>query len=563
MAFSQTPFLHSRRLFFNSLAKAYPWIQVDTFGRCLIILGVDGWNAITRLREPHILVADFDLDNSESGTKLIERAKTARHSVIFGGMPGGIPHPNRASIPSPRSYQIQEALEKAGYKEERARTFAQKGDGNLSSLLKCLQNLSLMPEWAEGTDVADLAIAQLLGTWNDYSAADKAVAEKLSGKAYGEWIGKMREIALRPGTPLIQQDGVWKVTARYEAWYALGPHLFDEHLNRMMEVAVAVLRERDPKFELSPDERHAASIYGKILNYSQSLRDGLAESLALLGSHPKAQTSCSFNKSETTAALAVHDILADADWILWASLNDLLPLLAEAAPEQFLSAVENALNANPCPFDTVFAQEGNGVFGNNYMTGLLWALETLAWDENHLTRVVIILGELAAKDPGGNWANRPLNSLTTILLPWLPQTCASVPKRRTAIATLQNENPNIAWKLLLNLLPGSHQISSGSRKPTWRETIPGTWSKGVTRQEYWEQMIAYAELAIMGAKSDVAKLIDLIDRLDDLPPPAHEQIVAYLKSDAITSLPETEKFRVWTNLVDLVAKHQKYLDAEW
>src|SRR3990172_4376184 len=154
MAFSQTPFLHSRRLFFNSLAKAYPWIQVDTFGRCLIILGVDGWNAITRLREPHILVADFDLDNSESGTKLIERAKTARHSVIFSGMPGGIPHPNRVSIPSPRSYQIQKALEKAGYKEERARTLAQKGDGNLSSLLKCLQNLSLMPEWAEGTDAA-------------------------------------------------------------------------------------------------------------------------------------------------------------------------------------------------------------------------------------------------------------------------------------------------------------------------------------------------------------------------------------------------------------------------
>ena len=142
------------------------------------------------------------------------------------------------------------------------------------------------------------------------------------------------------------------------------------------------------------------------------LRKGLAESLALIGSHPKALTSCSFGKADATAVLAVREILAEADWVQWASLNDLLPLLAEAAPREFLDAVENALNSDPCPFDTVFAQEGSGIMGGNYMTGLLWALETLAWDAEYLTRVVVILGELAARDPGGNWANRPANSLS-------------------------------------------------------------------------------------------------------------------------------------------------------
>lgn len=39
--------------------------------------------------------------------------------------------------------------------------------------------------------------------------------------------------------------------------------------------------------------------------------------------------------------------------------------------------------------------------GRNYMTGLLWAMETLAWDAEYLTRVIVILGELAARDPGG------------------------------------------------------------------------------------------------------------------------------------------------------------------
>ena len=159
-------------------------------------------------------------------------------------MPGGIPHPNRVAIPSPKSYQIEEALKKAGYKEERARILAQKSDGNLSALLRCLQNLSLMPEWAQGTDAAELAIAQLLGAWNENSQADKTVVENLSGNSYGEWIGKMREIALRPGTPLMQRDGVWKIVSRYEGWYALGPRLFDEHLDRLKDAAVSVLRER-------------------------------------------------------------------------------------------------------------------------------------------------------------------------------------------------------------------------------------------------------------------------------------------------------------------------------
>ena len=538
--------------------------KVDAVGRCLFISGVDGWNAITGFREKHTLIADFHIDEDDStGIKLLERARRAGHAVIFGGMPGGIPHPNRVPIPSPKSYQIKEALEKAGYNQERARILAQKSDGNLSSLLRCLQNLSLMPEWAQGTEASELAIAELLGAWRDGSESDKAVAEKLSKKAYGEWIGRMREIALRPGTPLILRNGVWKVISRYEGWYALGARIFDEHLDRLKEAAVNVLRESDPQFELSPDERYTANIHGKVLTHSHVLRNGLAESLALLGSHPRAITSCSFGKAEATAILSVREILANADWVLWGSLNHLLPLFAEAAPTEFLDAVEKALDTGPCPFDTLFAQERSGIMGRNYMTGLLWAMESLAWAPEYLTRVVVILSELSARDPGGNWGNRPANSLSTILLPWFPQTCAPVVKRKTAVETLISEQPDVAWKLLLSLLPGSHQTSSGSHKPSWRNLIRDDWSEGVTQGEYWEQIDIYADLAISAAKSDLSKLTKLIDRIDNLPPPAHEQLFVYLSSEAISSMPQSARFQLWTALVELVTKHKKYADAKW
>ncbi len=538
--------------------------RLDAVGRCVVISNVEAWNAITAMSEPHILIADSDLPLSgPAGTKLLEKARRAGHAVIYGGMPGGIPHPNCASIPNPKGYQLKEALKKGGYTEERARILAQKSGGKLGSLLRCLQNLSLLPEWAEDTPAAELAIAELLGGWSEKSEVDRAIVEAISKKEYGEWIETMRKVTLRPGTPLIQRDGVWKFIARYEGWYALGPMIFDDQLERLRQTAVTVLQEQDPKFDLSSDERYAASLHGKVLLHSHQLRNGLAETLSLLGSHPKALTSCSFGKAERTAAFAVREILSGRSWLLWASLNNLLPLLAEAAPDEFLDAVELALNSAPCPFDKVFAQEGSGIMGANYTTGLLWALETLAWDAAYLTRVVVILGELATRDPGGNWANRPANSLTTILLPWLPQTCAPVEKRKTAVSTLIEELPEVAWKLLLTLLPSSHQISSGTRKPAWRELIADDWSKGVTQLEYWEQITLYAELVISAVKNDTSKLAELIERLDDFPPPAYDHLLAHIGSDKIANLPESDKFRLWTELVDLITKHRRFVDAEW
>lgn len=173
----------------------------------------------------------------------------------------------------------------------------------------------------------------------------------------------------------------------------------------------------------------------------------------------------------------IRELLTDADWVLWGSLNGLLPTMAEAAPGEFLDVVEKAMRMTLCPFDELFSQEGNGITGGNYLTGLLWALEGLAWDEKYLVRVFVALGELASHDPGGQWANRPSNSLATILLPWLPQTLASVEKRKVTVRTILNEWLGIAWNLIIQLLPGQHQTSSGSHKPSWRKIIPEFFSE--------------------------------------------------------------------------------------
>lgn len=537
--------------------------NIDAIGRCLIVSNPDAWDTVCELPDGHVLVADFALEELDSiGTKLLEK-DIKRHRVIFAGRPGGLQDSNRITLKSPKRYQIKEALEKAGYKEQRARDLAKKSDGDLSSLLRCLKNLPLMPEWSQGSDATELAIAQLLGAWHENSDADRAIVEKLSKKAYGEWIGKMREIVLRPGTPLIQRDGAWKVSTRYEAWYALGPHIFDEHLNLFKDIVVSVLTERDPNLEIDRLMSDLLRFTGHGLKHSDLLRTGLANTLALLGSHPQALTSCSRGMAEYTAAIAVREILSGVDWTVWASLNELLPLLAEASPGEFLNSVENALDQEPCPFCTIFAKEGNEFWGRNYGTGLLWALEVLAWDAEYLTRVVLILGELAIKDPGGKWRNRPEKSISTILLPWLPHTRAPVSKKRVAVETLIKEFPDVAWKVLLSLQYQSVSVSLGSCKPSWRDQmIPIDWVEHATEQEYWEQINIYAELALSAAKGNVSRLIDLIDKLVILPPFVRNQLIAYLGSDQVLAMSQLERLELWTKLKDLVSLHTKFKKPE-
>jgi len=392
---------------------------------------------------------------------------------------------------------------------------------------------------------------------------DKQVVEQLTNENYSDWISGIRGILQQTESPLTLKNGIWTISKRQEMWQAFGSQIFDEHLDRFKQVVVNVLREPGPQFELPPEERFMANIKGKVLKHSHALRKGLAESLALLGSQPDALKNCSRGKAESIAIISIREIFKDSDWILWGSLNSLLPTLAEAAPGEFLYAVDNALNKKPCPFDELFSQEGSGITGANYMTGLLWALETLAWDEQYLVRATVLLGKLASHDPGGNWGNRPANSLATIFLPWFPQTIAPIDKRRAAIQTLQQEHPEIAWRLLLDLLPNQHQSSMGSSKPVWRKIIPDDREKGVTNKEYWDQISSYADIAVEMAKGDFVKLNELIADLDNLPKPSFDKLLGYLKSKKITGSSEEKRALLWDELLKFAVKHRKFSDADW
>lgn len=416
------------------------------------------------------------------------------------------------------------------------------------------------PDWNQSPSAPELTVANLLGEWNEKNEADLEIIGQLTSEEYGEWIPKIREVLQQAISPLNLKNGKWHVIDRKGLWQELGKRVFDNDLDKLGQCAVTVLSERDPQFELAPEQRIAAQMYGKVLKYSPELRKGLAETLVLLGAKPDALTNCSRHKAEATAVLAIREIFENPDWMLWGSLNDLLPILAEATPGDFLDAAEKVLRQTPCPFDELFSQERHD---RNYLTGLLWALEKLAWDAGHFIRACVVLGELAERDPGGNWANRPAHSLTTILLPWRPQTTAPIEKRKAAVRTLQDELPRVAWELLLSLLPAQMRMTMNTPKPVWRNIIPVDRKEDVTQGEYGEQVSAYAEMAVVLASNDVKKLAGLVSHMDNLPQPSFDKFLEHLSSEGVRSQSEDQRLELWDKLEMFTLRQRRYANEKW
>ena len=228
-----------------------PEMAQNYTNRCLYINEEDAWRSVVELRTSHVLVADPQIKlETPEGAKLRSIARQKGHAVIIplcGAWSGD--SPEIIKLLSPTQSQIEAVLKEAGYPEMRARDLARAGGDSLSALRRYLQGF-VLPPYATWGNARLIAQAGLAGRWDGENPADRSALEMLLGKGYGEWIEILRPDVIRSDSPLIQSDEKWRFVARGEAWNALGKRITDEDLDRPEETAVAVLGERDPKFDL-------------------------------------------------------------------------------------------------------------------------------------------------------------------------------------------------------------------------------------------------------------------------------------------------------------------------
>ena len=302
------------------------------------------------------------------------------------------------------------------------------------------------------------------------------------------------------------------------------------------------------------------------MKHSTWLRDGLADSLlriAVIGHDldrngviPQGQSRQLYVDSIVRELPGLRE-----DWRLLASLKDQLPVLAEAAPLPFVEALERLLQGEPEKLRPMFV-EGKGLFPDPFHTGLLWAMETLAWNPGYLGRVAIILGKLAQLDPGGQLSNRPINTLKQIFLAWHPGTSASLDQRLDALDLVLNRFDEIGWDLLSGILPKSSDVASPTREPQWRD-FGRSQKELLTNATMWRAYKDYVNRAIRHAGTQGLRWKTLIDVCDDIPHEWQKSIEGGLIDLARLSLSQDERKTIWEAIRRFLNRHRAYADASW
>lgn len=389
----------------------------------------------------------------------------------------------------------------------------------------------LLPNWTTSYPT-DVFFAALFATqWDMNNKNDREVLAKLSGMSYKDFEKHMFQLSKQQDPPIRLVGNIWQVISKVDFWFHINNQLTKEHFDRLHVAMTAVLSDLDPAFDLKADERYMANIHGAIPLYSGRLKTGIADTLTLLAtlSDDYAKNIGGDTPPSHLIQWWVRELFEKNENLkFWYSLGSSMRSVAEAAPEQFLNALEKIINKEDSFIMGLFENGSDGTFNGCSHADLLWSLEKLAWNKKYLAQVAICLARLTEIDPGGTWSNRPHSSLHDIFLGWRNHTAASHTERLELLKNILVKSfPNITWDLLISLLPQSiGGMTSGTNKPDYRDWAQET-NEIVTHQDYYQYGQGLIEILLEEAKNDPIKYgLDLFDQFDNL---KKEQIGLVLK----------------------------------
>jgi hypothetical protein len=383
----------------------------------------------------------------------IATAKQRGHHVIFPIGREQVARGTRIELPRPHRQGAGEALEAAGIDSDRTYELAALARRSMPSLVRTLARDPRIarPPWSQLPAAAILAPLVLVGAWT-VSEADTNVVSRMADEQWPAIARTLQHWRSTDDPPFVRSGTQWHLASPEEAFLVLRDVLTPSDLERWRQIAAEVLLETDPKLELPPEDRPLAAAKGVARGHSSVLRRGLAEGIALVGSMGNEHLSDGISGADHARRL-VHEILgracSDLSGQIWRSLADVLPLLAEAAPEVFLDAVHDDLDRDEPLLATMFqdTDQSSWLYSSSPHTGLLWALETLCWSPEFLLDASRALARLQVVDPGGRLSNRPLESLHSVLVGWIRHTAAPLDLRVRAVEQICRQLPDVGWRL--------------------------------------------------------------------------------------------------------------------
>lgn len=482
----------------------------------------------------------------------------ARHHVYLCHSRGASGRPE-VRLGFQRRREFEAALHGMGLKDDRAARLAHEVGCSVSVLRRRIAQRPLPPPaWARPEMARQIIPGLLAVSWDEAREGDQRVLASLAGEPYDTLAAKLQVLAMSADAPVRRSGSAWHLTSERDCFFLVARLLTRQDLDRFQNLASTVLAMPDPKRELEPQKRWMASVYGKEREHSENLRQGLVSSLAMVAVFGEAAGLPDLPRAADRAEMVIRNLMANADAERWASIADVLPVLAEAAPDAFLSAVEASLEREDRPVMVLFEETPSPLSASAGHTHLLWALEASAWEPRFVGRVALILAQLDGLDPGGKLANRPAASLRNLFLPWHPQCGASLAQRHAAVEMLLREEPEAAWKLLLAMTPQQYDFCSPTYRPRWRESP----AQEVVAVIAWAADIEWlTDRLVSAAGADGARWAAIAEIGSGFPPQQRERVWRGMAE--ATQKMDSGALDLWAALRGLIGNHRRFHDANW
>ena len=374
------------------------------------------------------------------------------------------------------------------------------------------KNEAIRKPWWVNADIAKILVPMMLiGTWNESLDSDRSVMSTLANREYELVEDDIARLLLLDDSPIWSVGKHRGVVSKVDALFAISGFVTSAELDRFFVIAEHVLSESDPSLDLPEDQRWAAALYDKSRKHSSSLRKGICETLVLISVHGNNLFQNRIGIDiESRVAVLIRGLLTPLTTERLMSQEDELPRYAEAAPDEFIQIIEEDLRNDDSIIYELLKPVESSMFGvSPSRTGLLWALECLAWKPQNLLRVSFILAKLSGVKINDNWVNKPINSLKAIFKSWMPQTAATVEQRIKVYQKLSDSFPDIGWQIGMDQLELGRQVASSTYRPLWRADASAV-GHVLTIKEMYNFNRAALDQLIAWPKHDEKSLGDLI-----------------------------------------------------
>ena len=493
----------------------------SAYERAVTIRSLEAFRTITRVSSNFIaIVASSEVEQSLAGLQ----KKT--HTIIVRGR-NTVTDDTNIALDLLGHEPFRESLRDMGLGDARIERLSRESARSPTILRRRLAQAEAVkfPPWANDNVVARALIPLIfVGAWDSNAEADKAILTCLTDGSYEDTERKIAELQAIDEPPIWSIGHLRGVVSKVDALYAARRTLTEKDLENFLFAAEVVLSEQDPALELPEDQRWTANLHGKSRDHSSALRQGLCDTLVLLAVHGNALIGQRLEIDlEARVSGVVRRLLTPSASSTWHSQKNDLPQYAEAAPDTFLSIIEADLNSEDPQIAALFAPADTGIFGDCPRSGMLWALESLAWKPEQLVRVASILAKLCAWKIDDNWANKPMASLESIFRIWMPQTAASLDQRNQALETLAKKFPDVGWQVCVDQFDPGSTVGHFSQKPRWR-TDAYDAGEVTTVGEAQDGQRKAVELALNWSAHDERTLGDLVERLKALSPGHRERV---------------------------------------